>query len=109
MPQRAHLSTEALKLIEVSEKQMGQYAKANDTILKNLNKIDNLIVDIDRVDPARYGPYRKRLDNLVRTRLNMMRMVFRSFNQVSRSFTENALNTGDAVVDYCVISMKNFA
>jgi hypothetical protein len=76
--------------------------------MKLLTRIDNLIVDIDRNDPERYGKYRKLLDKRIRTRLNMMRVLFRSYNQVSRNFSEVAVNTGDAVVDYCVICMKNF-
>lgn len=102
------LASEALEMIKSSEAQGQVYAKTNDEIMKLLSTIDSLIVDIDRNDPERYGKYRKLLDKRIRTRLNMMRVLFRSYNQVSRNFSEVAVNTGDAVVDYCVICMKNF-
>ena len=102
------LAGEALEMIKSSEAQGQVYAKTNDEIMKLLSTIDSLIVDIDRNDPERYGKYRKLLDKRIRTRLNMMRVLFRSYNQVSRNFSEVAVNTGDAVVDYCVICMKNF-
>lgn len=102
------LAAEALKMIELGEAQADAYAKTNDTIMDKLKAIDNLILDIDRNDPAKYGSYKKVLDQQIRTRLNMMKVLFRSYNQVSRNFYEVAVNTGDAVVDYCVICMKNF-
>lgn len=102
------LASEALDMIKDAESQSELYAKTNDEIMKLLGSIDNLIADIDRNEPERYGKYRQVLDKRIRTRLNMMRVLFRSYNQVSRNFSEVALGTGDAVVDYCVICMKNF-
>lgn len=102
------LCSQALDMIEAAEKQSGAFAKTNDEIMKQLQAVDNLIADIDRNDPERYGQYRKVLDKKIRTRLNMMKVLFRSYNQVGKNFFDVCLLTGDAVVDYSVICLKNF-
>ena len=102
------LAGDALDMIKDAESQSDTYVKTNDEIMKLLSTIDGLVADIDRNEPERYGKYRQVLDKQIRTRLNMMKVLFRSYNQVSRNFFEVGMNTGDAVVDYCVVCMKNF-
>lgn len=102
------LAAAALEMIKAAEDMASGYAKVNDAIMKRVGTVDSLIADIDRVDPERYGKYRAVLDKRIRTRLKMMQNLFRSYNQVNKNFFEVALSTGDAVVDYCVTSMKHF-
>lgn len=103
-----NLCSQALEMIEAAEKQSESFAKTNDEIMKQLQAVDNLIADIDRNAPERYGKYRAVLDKKIRTRLNMMKVLFRSYNQVGKNFFDISLLTGDVVVDYCVICLKNF-
>ena len=102
------LCSQALDMIEAAEKQSQSFAKTNDEIMKQLQSVDSLIADIDRNEPERYGRYKAVLDKKIRTRLNMMKVLFRSYNQVGKNFFDVSLLTGDAVVDYCVLSLKNF-
>ncbi len=102
------LCKEAYELIDAAEKQSQIYAKTNDEIMKQLKAVDSLIIDIDRVDPQRYGKYRQVLDKKIRNRLTMVKIMFRSYNQINKNFFETVLDTGDAVVDYSVLSLKHF-
>lgn len=98
-------SIEMLKLVEYDA---GVYGKINDTIMKNLDSIDKLIMDIDKIDPEKYGKYKGMVNTQVRERLQLMQKFFSSYNKVGKNMLELSMESCEGTVDYCLLSLKYF-
>lgn len=102
------VTKQALEMIKVAEGSTEFFVKINDSIMKNLGTIDNLVSDIDRIDPAKYGNYKKLINEQVRERLNLLRKFFSSYNKVGKNIFEYNMQCCEGVVHYCVLSVKHF-
>lgn len=94
--------------IEKSEKLSTVYGKINDKIMENLNKVDKLINDIDKIPEENFGKYKKLLNNKVKVRLNLAKTFFNNYNKVSMNVFEMMMDAADGVIDYSVLSLKHF-
>lgn len=102
------LVNSALELIVTTEKDVKAYGKVNDTIIKNLDTVDKLIVDIDKIDPEKYGKYKGMVNTQVRERLQLMQKFFSAYNKVGKNVLELSMETCEGTVDYCLLSLKYF-
>lgn len=98
----------ALEMINSSKADVDNYGKINDTIINNLSTVDSLISDIDRIDPEKYGKYKKLVNEQIRERLTMLRKFFSAYNKVGKNIFDLTIDTCEGVVDYSVTSLKNF-
>lgn len=106
--QLSAVANSCLDMIVKMEKDAAAYGKINDTIYANLNTIDKLIAEIDRVDPAKYGAYKKVIDQQIRTRLKLMQKFFSSYNKIGKNIFDIGLETCEGVTAYAVLSLKYF-
>lgn len=97
-----------LENITEAEKLSTVYGKINDKIMDNLNKVDKIINDINKVPEENLGKYKKVLNNKVKKRLNMAKTFFNNYNKICKNVLEMALDSADGVVDYSVLSLKHF-
>lgn len=98
----------ALTMLAAAERDMTQYGKINDVIMKNLSTVDSLIKDIDKIDPEQYGKYKKLLNEQVRERLQMLRKFFSAYNKVGKNILDMGIDCCEGVVDYGVLSLKHY-
>ena len=94
--------------IENAEKLSTIYGKINDKIMENLNKVDKLINDINKIPEENFGKYKKLLNNKVKVRLNLAKTFFNNYNKICKNVLEMTMDCADGVVDYSVLSLKNF-
>ena len=99
---------ESIDVISKAEKLSEEYGKVNDIVMKKLNDVDKLISDLDKTDDAKLGKYKKLLNNKVKVRLNLVKTFFNNYNKVCKNILEMALDTGDGIVEYTVLSLKYF-
>lgn len=97
-----------LEGINEAEKLSTIYGKINDKIMENLNKVDKLINDINKVPEENFGKYKKLLNNKVKVRLNMAKTFFNNYNKICKNVLEMAMDTADGAVEYSVLSLKHF-
>jgi hypothetical protein len=97
-----------LENITEAEKLSTVYGKINDKIMDNLNKVDKIINDINKVPEENLGKYKKVLNNKVKKRLNMAKTFFNNYNKICKNVLEMALDSADGVVYYSVLSLKHF-
>ena len=97
-----------LEGINEAEKLSTIYGKINDKIMDNLNKVDKLINDINKVPEENFGKYKKLLNNKVKVRLNMAKTFFNNYNKICKNVLEMAMDSADGVVEYSVLSLKHF-
>lgn len=102
------LVKQGLDMVKVAEGSSAIFTKINDAVMKNLDAIDGLVSDIDKVDPEKYGRYKKLVNEQVRERLNLMRKFFSSYNKVGKNIFDYNLQCCEGVVEYSVLSVKNF-
>lgn len=99
---------QALDMIKVAEGSSDLFTKINDSVMKNLGTIDNLVNDIDKIDPVKYGKYKNLVNQQVRERLNLLRKFFSSYNKVGKNVYEYNMQCCEGVLQYCVLSVKHF-
>lgn len=99
---------ETVSMLESAEKLTETYGKINDVVMENMNKVDKLILDIDKMGDEKLGKYKKLLNNKIKVKLNLVKTFFNNYNKVSKNIFEMALDCGEAVVDYTVLSLKHF-
>lgn len=97
-----------LEGIEQSEKLATVYGKINDKIMDNMNAVDKLINDLNKIPDESLGKYKKLLNNKVKVRLNMAKTFFNNYNKICKNVLEMMMDTGDGCVEYSVLSLKNF-
>lgn len=102
------VTKQGLDMIKVAEGSTDLFNKINDSVMKNLGTIDNLVKDIDKVDPEKYGKYKKLVNEQVRERLNLLRKFFSSYNKVGKNVYEYNMQCCEGIVHYCVLSVKHF-
>lgn len=102
------LVNSALELIVTTEKDVKAYGEVNDAIMKNLDTVDKLIADIDKIDPEKYGKYKGMVNTQVRKRLQLMQKFFSAYNKVGKNVLELSMETCEGTVDYCLLSLKYF-
>lgn len=98
----------AQEVFKTAEKDAQEFAKTNDLVYEQINNVHILITDIDRVDPAKFGKYKKVLSEIIRERLNYMRQFFVSYGKISKGALDNGVEAANAVSDYAVLSLKYF-
>lgn len=91
-----------------AEKLSTIYGKINDKIMENLNKVDKLINDINKIPEENLGKYKKLLNNKVKVRLNMAKTFFNNYNKICKNVLEMMMDCADGVVEYSVLSLKHF-
>lgn len=99
----------AVEIIDVAEKNSAAFISVNDEVMKQLDAVDSLVKDIDKIDPEKYGKYRKVLTQQVQTRLKLLQNFFRGFNQIGKNVYNAALNTAEGTVEFATYSMKHFS
>ena len=99
---------DSITLIDNCAKLTEEYGKVNDTVMKKLDDVDKLILDLDKTDDAKLGKYKKLLNTKVKVRLNLVKTFFNNYNKVSKNIFGMALDTADGVVEYTVLSLKHF-
>lgn len=97
-----------LEGINQSEKLTTVYGKINDKIMDNMNAVDKLINDLNKIPEGSLGKYQKLLNNKVKVRLNLAKTFFNNYNKICKNMLEMMMDTGDGVVEYSVLSLKNF-
>lgn len=102
------LLTDISQGIEQSEKLTAIYGKINDKIMENMNKVDKLISDINKIPEDSLGKYKKLLNNKIKVRLNLAKTFFNNYNKICKNMLEMSMDTGDGVVLYSVLSLKHF-
>ena len=95
-------------LLKTAETDVQKYGQVNDSIMKSFNAIDNLISDIDKVDPEKFGKYKKLINDNVRHRLNLLRKFFSTYNRTCKNIFDMTMDVSDATVKYSVLSLKHF-
>lgn len=99
----------AISNLETMEKATDNYTKVNDTIMENLNAVDKLIAELDKVSGNEaYAKYKKILQNKVKERLKLMQTFFTNYNKVNKTLIGVVADTCDGVVAYSVASLKHF-
>ncbi|NTW90406.1 MAG: hypothetical protein HGA35_00385 [Erysipelotrichaceae bacterium] len=73
-----------------------------------MNKVDKLISDINKIPEDSLGKYKKLLNNKIKVRLNLAKTFFNNYNKICKNMLEMSMDTGDGVVEYSVLSLKNF-
>lgn len=94
--------------IENAEKLSTVYGRINDRIMENLNKVDTLINDIDKIPEENFGKYKKLLNNKVKVRLNLAKTFFNNYNKICKNVFEMMMDSADGIIDYSVLSLKHF-
>lgn len=103
------LVTASIQNLETMEKATDNYTKVNDTIMNNLDAVDKLIAELDKVsDNKDYAKYKKVLQNKVKERLKLMQTFFTNYNKVNKTLIGVVADTCDGVVAYAVASLKHF-
>ena len=103
------LNKEILEVIVSMEKSTSEYGKVNDMIMKNVDTVDKLIKDLDRIaENPNAGKYKKKLQNQVKVRLNIMKTFFTNYNKLNKNFMALVLDVGEGVVVYSTVSLKHF-
>jgi len=97
-----------LEGINKSEKLATEYGKINDNVIKNMNTVDKLISDLDKIPEGSLGKYQKLLNNKVKVRLNLAKTFFNNYNKICKNILEMTMDSGDGVVEYSVLSLKHF-
>ena len=95
-------------LIKTAESDVQKYGQVNDGIMKSFGTIDSLINDIDKVDPEKFGKYKKLINENVRHRLNLLRKFFSTYNRTCKNIFDMTMDVSDATVKYSVLSLKHF-
>lgn len=94
--------------INKSEKLTTLYGKINDRVMDNLNTVDKLINDIDKMPDESMGKYKKLLNNKIRVKLNLSKTFFNNYNKVCKNILDMSLDAADGVIEYSVLSLKHF-
>lgn len=98
-----------LSSLDELEKATNGYSKVNDAIMKNMDTVDSLMKDLDKVtDNPNYQAYKSVLEKKVRERLKYMQKFFTEYNKISKNLIEVVASVGDGVVAYGVSSLKHF-
>lgn len=98
----------AKDLVRLAEKDIEKFGQVNEMIMKSFKTIDSLVADIDRVDPEKFGKYKKVINETVRHRLNLLRKFFSTYNKTCKNVFDMALDVSDATAKYTVESLKHF-
>lgn len=102
------LVNSCIDLLKTAEADIKAYGNVNETIMKSFKTIDNLITDIDKIDPEKFGKYKKVINENVRHRLNLLRKFFTTYNKTCKNVFDMSLDVSDATVKYAVLSLKHF-
>lgn len=98
-----------LSSIDELEKATDGYSKVNDAIMKNVDTVDSLMKELDKVTGnTDYQAYKAVLEKKVRERLKYMQKFFTGYNKISKNLIDVVASVGDGVVAYGVSSLKNF-
>lgn len=100
---------DCLKVIEGMEKTGDEFGKVNDMILDNINTVDKLITELDKLSGNVDAPkYKKKLEFQVKERLAIMRNFFTNYNKINKNFMSMVLDVSEGVIVYSTTSMKHF-
>lgn len=102
------VTKQGLDMIKTAEGSSTLFTSINDSVMKNLGAIDNIVNDIDKIDPVKYGKYKNLVNQQVRERLNLLRKFFSSYNKVGKNVYEYNMQCCEGIVHYCVLSVKHF-
>ena len=98
-----------LSLIDKLEKTTDNFTKVNDVIMKNIDTVDMLVKELDKVtDNENYKKYKAVLEKKVRERLKVIQKFFSEYNKISKNMVDVVMEIGDGVVVYTVTSLKHF-
>lgn len=107
--------TELMKLISASNKVFEgmesvakNFSEVNDTIFKNMDKIDKITKDIDAIQIESLGKYRAVLQKKIKTRLNLMKNFFKGYNEINKNMFGMTIDAIDGNINYTVLSLKYF-
>lgn len=99
----------SIELLEKAEKITNTYGKVNDKVMESINTVDKLIGDLDKIsEDPNMGKYKKVLQNKVKVRLNLVKTFFNNYNKVCKNFFELSVDVCEGVVEYSVLSLKNY-
>lgn len=84
------------------------FPKVNDIVQDQLDKVDRLIKDLDKLDESGAQSYKKLLQNQVKARLNIMKNFYTAYNQLNKNFMEYTIDTAEGVIVYSTESLKRF-
>lgn len=104
----ADLVKECKDLLKTAEADIQKYGQVNDAIMKSFKAIDSLVADIDKIDPEKFGKYKKVINEAVRHRLQLLRKFFTTYNRTCKNVFDMAMDVSDATVKYSVHSLKHF-
>lgn len=102
------LVSSCLDLLKTAETDIKVYGQVNETIMKSFKTIDSLISDIDKIDPEKFGKYKKVINENVRHRLQLLRKFFSTYNKTCKNVFDMSLDVSEATVKYTVLSLKHF-
>lgn len=102
------LVAECLDLIKNAETDVKNYGSVNDIVKKSFKAIDTLVSDIDKIDPEKFGKYKKVINESVRFRLQLLRKFFSTYNKTCKNVLDMSMDVCDGAVKYSVLSLKHF-
>lgn len=107
--QLSKLVSTMLSSLGEMEKATDNYSKVNDAIMKNIDTVDSLMKELDKVSGnTDYQAYKAVLEKKVRERLKLMQKFFTGYNKISKNLIDVVATVGDGVVEYGVSSLKHF-
>lgn len=102
------LVKECQDLIKTAETDIKKYGQVNDAVMEAFKTIDSLVSDIDKIDPERFGKYKKVINEIVRHRLQLLRQFFTTYNKTCKNVFDMSVIVSDNTVKYAVLSLKHF-
>lgn len=95
-------------LIKTAENDVKNFGNVNDKIMDSFKTIDKLTADIDRIDPEKFGKYKKVINERIRVRLGLLKNFFTTYNKLSKNVLEMSMDVSEQTVNYAVLSLKHF-
>lgn len=107
-PELIKLIKESKGILDEVERVSKLYTEVNDTIFKNLDKIDRITKDIDAMKIESLGKYRAVLQKKVKVRLGLLKTFFKDYNEVNKNFFGMTVDAIEGNIQYTVTSLKYF-
>ena len=107
-PELIKLIKESKGILDEVERVSKLYTEVNDTIFKNLDKIDRITKDIDAMKIESLGKYRAVLQKKVKVRLGLLKSFFKDYNEVNKNFFGMTMDAIEGNISYTVSSLKYF-
>ena len=104
----AELISSCQALIKTAENDVKNYGNVNDKIMDSFKTIDRLTGDIDKIDPEKFGKYKKVINERIRGRLGLLKKFFTTYNKLSKNVLEMSMDVSEQTVNYAVLSLKHF-